>query len=106
MVSHPRTLFEVTTLRTSNLTNLNFFSAIRMSSSFASSEGDEDELDIDSDKEGDEGTTKIGKYGKELMCCEIGICLNTSMTDISFLLYKIILIMLLFGNLFNYYNNQ
>jgi hypothetical protein len=71
MASHPRTPFEVTTLRISNLTKLNFFSAIRLSSSFASSEGDEDELDIDSDKEGEEGTTKIGKDGKELMSCEI-----------------------------------
>jgi hypothetical protein len=53
------------------LTKLNFFSAIRMSSSFASSEGDEDELDMDSDKEGEEGATKLGKDGKELMSCEI-----------------------------------
>jgi hypothetical protein len=35
-------------------------------SSFASSEGDEDELDLDSDKE-EEGTTKIGRDGEELL---------------------------------------
>lgn len=56
-----------------------------MSSSFGSSEGDEDELDLDSDKE-DEGTTKIGKDGKKLLYCEIWICLNTSVTDVWFLL--------------------
>lgn len=44
-----------------------------MSSSFASSEGDEDEMDIDSDKEEEEeeeeGTTKIGKDGTGLRKC-------------------------------------
>jgi hypothetical protein len=55
---------------TSHLLKLNLISAIRVSSSFGSSEGDEDELDLDSDKE-DEGTTKIGKDGKKLLYCEI-----------------------------------
>lgn len=45
-----------------------------MTSSFVSSEGDEDEMDMDSDKEGEEGTTKIGKDGKELMWYGICIC--------------------------------
>jgi hypothetical protein len=31
-------------------------------------------LDMDSDKEGEEGTTKIGKDGKELMWHDIWIC--------------------------------
>ena len=38
--------------------------AVKASSTVASSEGDEDEMDIDSDKEGEEGSTKIGKDGK------------------------------------------
>jgi hypothetical protein len=37
-----------------------------MSTTFTSSEGDEDEMEIDSDKEGEEGSTKIGKDGKEI----------------------------------------
>jgi hypothetical protein len=70
-ITSQNTVCEVAAVRTSNLIKLNLFSAVRTSSLFASSEGDEDELDIDSDKEGEEGTTKIGKDGKELTCCKI-----------------------------------
>ena len=36
-------------------------STVKASSTVASSEGDEDDMDIDSDKEGEEGSTKSGK---------------------------------------------
>lgn len=57
-----------------------------MTSSFASSEGDEDEIDMDSDKEGEEGTTKIGKDGKELMLMafEYVVCKNNTFLHIKF----------------------
>jgi hypothetical protein len=47
-----------------------FISAIKMSSSFASSECDEDDVEIDSDKEEEdeeeEGSTRIGRDGMKL----------------------------------------
>lgn len=55
----------VTEVITTTTTTTTTTSAIKMTSSFASSEGDEDEMDMDSDKEGEEGTTKIGKDGKK-----------------------------------------
>ena len=59
---------------------------MKMTSSFASSEGDEDEMDMYSDKEGEEGTTKIGRDGKELMfmAFEYVGCKNNTFLQIKF----------------------
>ncbi|KAJ4445599.1 hypothetical protein ANN_12281 [Periplaneta americana] len=56
---------QVTEVVTTTTTTTTTTSAVKMSSTVASSECDEEEMELDSDKEGDEGSTKIGKDGKK-----------------------------------------